>query len=170
MPFEPREILRVLNAHAVRYVVIGNVGTRFHGSPLITNDTDICPSQDPGNLVALAEALKALKARIRAPGVPEGLSFACDAAFLRQMKMVNLVTPFGDFDISFEPSGTRGYDDLSQRMVVFALREGLEVPVASLEDIIRSKEAANRDKDQKVLPTLRLLLEKLKARGPSSSE
>ena len=34
--------------------------------------------------------------------------------------------------------------------------------VASLADVIRSKQAANRPKDQRVLPTLRALL----ARGP----
>ena len=33
---------------------------------------------------------------------------------------------------------------------------GRKVAVASLDDIIRSKEAANREKDQAVLPTLRL--------------
>lgn len=33
---------------------------------------------------------------------------------------------------------------------------GKQVRVASLDDIIRSKEAANREKDRAVLPTLRL--------------
>ena len=33
---------------------------------------------------------------------------------------------------------------------------GRPVRVASLDDIIRSKEAANREKDRAVLPTLRL--------------
>ena len=35
---------------------------------------------------------------------------------------------------------------------------GLVVPVASLADVIRSKQAANRAKDQRVLPTLREIL------------
>jgi hypothetical protein len=39
------------------------------------------------------------------------------------------------------------------------------VRVAALEDIIRSKEAANRDKDRQALPTLRLLLEKARKQG-----
>ena len=33
---------------------------------------------------------------------------------------------------------------------------GRKVAVAALDDIIRSKEAANREKDRAVLPTLRL--------------
>jgi hypothetical protein len=160
--FEPRELFRILNAHGVRYVVIGNLGATLYGSPLVTNDADICPSRDHDNLEALAGALSEMRARIRAPGLPEGLPFACDAVFLGQMKMVNLVTPLGDLDLSFEPSGTEGYGDLSQRSVVVGLRDDLEVPVAALEDIIRSKEAANREKDRLALPTLRLLLQKMK--------
>lgn len=168
MGFEPREVLRILNVHRVRYVVIGNFGAVLYGSPLNTTDADICPSRDPENLDRLAAALRELKARIRAPGVEGGIPFACDAAFLRQMKMVNVVTQFGDLDLAFEPSGTSGYADLSQRQVVLHLRDGLDAPIASLEDIIRSKEAANREKDRLALPTLRLLLERIKAREPSS--
>jgi hypothetical protein len=48
--------------------------------------------------------------------------------------------------------------------VVTDLRDGLSTRRASLEDIIRSKEAANREKDRMALPTLRLLLEKIKER------
>jgi hypothetical protein len=39
------------------------------------------------------------------------------------------------------------------------------ISVASLEDVIRSKEAANRPKDQRSLPVLRQLLEELRRRG-----
>ena len=42
---------------------------------------------------------------------------------------------------------------------------GRRVAVASLADVIRSKEAANRPKDQIALPALRLLLERVKAGG-----
>jgi hypothetical protein len=45
----------------------------------------------------------------------------------------------------------------------------LIVPVAALEDIIRSKEAANREKDRQALPTLRSLLEKRRAGPPTHS-
>jgi hypothetical protein len=167
--FQPEEILRVLEGHAVRYLIIGGVAATLHGSPLITRDTDICPSRDAENLTRLADALRALGARIRTLDAPEGLPFACDAAFLQRMQVLNLTTRFGDLDISFEPSGTGGYDDLRQRAVRSDLGKGLVVPLASLEDVIRSKEAANRDKDRAALPTLRLLLEKIKERDKPSS-
>jgi hypothetical protein len=108
-------------------------------------------------------------ARIRTPDAPEGLPFACDAAFLRRMKLLDLTTRFGDLDLSFEPSGTGGYTELSPRSVQYELGEGLVVAVAALEGIIRSKEAANREKDRQTLPTLRLLLQRRRSEPPKQS-
>ncbi len=165
-PLQPHEIFRVLGAHRVRYVVIGNLGGTLYGSPLVTGDVDICPARDDANLEALALALADMHARVRTADVPGGRPFACEAAFLRQLTLVNLTTRFGDMDLSFEPSGTGGYEDLVQRSLRIGLRDGVVTQVASLEDIIRSKEAANREKDRIALPTLRLLLENI--RNPRS--
>ncbi len=52
------------------------------------------------------------------------------------------------------PDGTGGYDDLARQMVEIEY-EGRRVPVASLADVVRSKEAAGRGKDLLVLPALR---------------
>ena len=163
--FAPEAMLQALERHRVRYVVIGGMGAVLHGSPLRTRDADVCPAPDDENLESLALALNELQARIRAAGEPEGVPFACDAPFLRQMRMLNLTTRFGDLDLAFEPAGTGGYADLASRAVNYDLGDGLIVPVAALEDIIRSKEAANREKDHQSLPTLRLLLAQRNARG-----
>lgn len=157
----------MLNEHGVLYVVIGGVAATFHGSPLVTRDSDICPASNDDNLAKLASALRAMGARIRTADAADGLPFACDAAFFRQMELVNLTTRFGDLDVSFKPSGTGGYADLAQRAVVFELSTGVRATVASLEDVIRSKEAANREKDRLALPSLRLLLERLRREGRS---
>ena len=164
--FQPEEMLRRLEGQGVRYLVIGGVGATLHGSPLPTRDADICPARDTPNLDSLALALREMGARIRTPDAAEGLPFSCDTAFLRQMKLLNLITRFGDLDLSFEPSGTAGYEDLAPRAVVYDLGEGLLVRVAALADIIRSKEAANREKDRQALPTLRLLLERIRKQDP----
>jgi hypothetical protein len=160
--FQPAEILAALERHRVRYVVIGGLAAALHGSPVMTTDADICPARDRENLERLASALNELRARIRAPGVPGGLAFACDATFLSRIEVaLNMTTRYGDLDVSIVPSGTGGFDDLRQQAVTIALM-GHPVIVASLEDVIRSKEAANRPKDQAALPTLRLLLQRLK--------
>ena len=155
--FQPEEIFRVLAHHRVDYVLIGGLAATLHGSNLRTGDADICPARKGENLERLASALVEMGAHIRTPDVPEGLPFSCDSEFLSKVQLLNLTTRFGDFDISFQPSGTSGYEDLLRTMVQYDL-EGLIVPVASLEDVIRSKEAAGRAKDLQQLPTLRLLL------------
>jgi hypothetical protein len=60
-----------------------------------------------------------------------------------------------------EPAGTGGYRDLirdADRMKV-AVKPELVVDVASLADVIRSKEASGREKDRAALPLLRRALE-----------
>ena len=76
---------------------------------------------------------------------------------LARVRIWNLQTDAGDLDITFEPSGTHGYDDLRRDAVAMRLRSG-NVTVASLADVIRSKEAADRPRDRAALPGLRALL------------
>jgi hypothetical protein len=158
--FQPRLVVDTLNRHGVRYVLIGGVAATLHGSPLRTGDTDICPDSEPENLEQLAAALRALKARIRTESVEGGLPFSCDAAFLSRVALLNLETDAGDLDVSFVPTGTRGYSDLVAHVARFDL-DGIVAPAAGLLDIIRSKTAANRPKDQATLPILEELARKL---------
>lgn len=55
-------------------------------------------------------------------------------------------TRFGPFDISFVPDGTDGYEDLREN-ARFVERFGVQIPVAAVRDIARSKRAAGREKD-----------------------
>jgi hypothetical protein len=155
--FRPDKIFAVLQHHRVDYVTIGGIAATLHGSNLRTGDLDICPSLKANNLSRLAAALQDLRAKIRAEGAPYGISVSIDASFLESLQMVNFTTRYGDFDVSFSPAGTTGFEDLSSDAIEFDL-DGLVVPVACLEDVIRSKEAANRQKDRDQLPSLRALL------------
>ena len=150
-------LLRVLDRHQVAYVMIGGLAAVTHGSPFPTQDLDITPASRPENLVRLSAALTELGAKIRAEDSPDGLPFAHDADSLGAVHTWNLTTTYGDLDISFVPAGTEGFDDLnvSAEPIEF---DGVLVRVASLADVIRSKQAANRPKDQRVLPTLREML------------
>jgi len=158
--FQPLEMFRVLARHDVRYVLIGGIAATLHGSPLTTGDVDICPSTEPSNLERLAAALNEMCARIHSDREPDGVAFVADATFLERAEVWNLVTQFGRLDISYRPTGTQGYEDLERDAVGFEL-DNVEVQAASLADVIRSKEAAGRERDRQVLPTLRRLLERL---------
>lgn len=155
--FRPEVIVSALTAREVAFVLIGGLAARAHGSNLITTDVDITPATTPDNLARLSLALTDLDARIRTEGIDGGLPFSHDAASLAAAGVWNLTTPYGDLDISMVPTGTEGYDDL----VLSATDEsafGTRIVIAALADIIRSKQAANRPKDQRALPVLREIL------------
>ena len=156
--FAPHEILATLDRHGVRYVLIGGMAAILHGAPHLTTDVDIVPEEALRNLERLSAALDELRARIRVASEPEGIPFGHDAESLRRVRIWNLVTDQGNLDITFVPSGTSGYADLQRDVVPMRVR-GVDVPVASLADVIRSKEAAGRERDRAVLPLLRRLLD-----------
>jgi hypothetical protein len=144
----------VLADHRVEFVVIGGVAARLHETGHATVDIDICPSSVPENLERLAEALRSVDARLRVEGVPEGIPFDPHPQQLRQMSTLTLVTTHGPADLCFAPAGfADGYDALGPGKVVVVV-SGVDVPVASLVDVIRSKRAAGRPKDIVALPAL----------------
>lgn len=155
--FDPAPIVAALLSRKVSFVVIGGFAARLHGSPLLTQDIDITPEMSAANLERLSDALRDLDARVRHPDVPEGSPFAHDATSLAGSVFWNLTTRHGDLDLSFSPAGTDGYPDVAQRALTIVVA-GVPIPVASLEDVVRSKNAANRDKDRRALPVLRELL------------
>lgn len=148
-------ILEVLLRHEVKFVLIGGLAAVVHGSPIATEDVDVTPEASRDNLARLSTALTELGAQVRFDN--EALPFAHDAESLAAAGVWNLRTSFGDLDISMVPNGTSGYADLV-RDSTSVEAYGLAIPVASLADVIRSKQAANRPKDQRVLPVLREIL------------
>jgi hypothetical protein len=150
-------ILAALRAREVSFVLIGGLAAILQGSPFATEDVDITPEASRENLQRLSEALRDLGARVRTQGVEGGLPFDHDADSLAAASVWNLTTEFGDLDISFVPTGTAGYPDLTQDAVDL-VAFGVAVRVSALADVVRSKQAANRPKDQRVLPTLREIL------------
>jgi hypothetical protein len=163
--FDGPAILRVLSAHGVDYLLIGGFAAAAQGSPIPTNDVDVVPADGHDNYARLSAALTELDARVRAEGV-EPLPFSHDADSLAAALIWNLTTKYGDLDITARPSGTQGYDDLKRDAIEVELR-GVTVRMASLADVVRSKEAAGRDKDRRALPVLReLVARQLRERRP----
>jgi len=156
-PFDPERIITTLARHDVRYVLIGAVAARLQGFPRMTADADITPARDSDNLQRLAAALRELEARVYTESVPEGLAFDCSPQSLARADLWNLVTSAGRLDVAFMPSGTDGYDDLIRNAVQFDVF-GASLHAASLEDIVRSKEAADRPQDRQDVVIIREML------------
>jgi hypothetical protein len=94
--------------------------------------------------------------------------FRLDGETLAAGSAWKFITDHGELDVSLDPDGTHGYADL-RRGAVRTSAYGIEFHVAALEDVIRSKEAADRPRDRAVLPDLRRTLElkRLRERGTS---
>jgi hypothetical protein len=162
--FAPQDILAALGRHRVRFVLVGGLAAVLHGAAHVTTDVDVVPEEARDNLERLSAALKELDARIRVTGEPDGVPFDHSAGSLARVRVWKLQTANGELDIVFEPSGTRGYEDLRRGAVSMRVR-GLDVSVASLADVIRSKEAAGRERDRAILPALRELLTRQRRTG-----
>lgn len=132
---------------------------------------DVMPEPSRANRERLASALAELRAvpfddpeRVdpRIGRVPEAPDFAYTADALAQHDTWHLTTDAGLVDITGSLSGIAGgyrlVADNSQWREVF----GVLVPVASLEDVIASKRAANRPKDRAGLPALEETLRRLR--------
>ena len=101
---------------------------------------------------------------IRTEGEP--VPAPLDGPFLANMPlMLNLVTDYGEMDLTFAPAGRAGgFDGWRRDATDEEVSDGLIVVVASLDDIIDSKRAANRPKDQMALPYLESLRDELRDR------
>jgi hypothetical protein len=163
--FDGNAILAVLARHKVACVVIGNYAGLLHGVDLATEDVDITPAATPENYERLASALAELGAAILLPHEPP-LPLPTDARLLATAEIWNLTTRYGNMDITIRPSGTDGYGDLHRNSNPRTVSTGLQIDVASLQDIIRSKSAAGRAKDNAALPQLRAALERERGSKP----
>ena len=156
---------RALNLHRVKYVVIGGIAAELHGADIErSKDMDICVlrvEDGQENLERLVEFLKEVDAIPR--GWPSHISYDLHSPDnFRDIKFANYETRYGSFDIGFTPSGfDKGYAQFEAGAVIIEFR-GVPLMVASLEDIITSKTAANRDKD---IVTLGKLRERLRQIG-----
>lgn len=146
--------------YQVDFVLIGGLAAVAHGSPLPTTDVDVTPDRESANLDRLAAALRELDARIRT-GDSDGVIFPIDGGFLAaQPRMLNLTTSAGDLDLTFAPAAFEGgYEDLLPESEPLVLVDETTTQVARLDAIVRSKEAADREKDRRALPYLRALLD-----------
>jgi hypothetical protein len=154
--FDPERLIKALSHHHVKFVLIGALAARLHGFPRLTAAADITPADDKRNLERLAAALEDLDAKVYTESVPEGLVFDRSAAALSRATLWNLVTNAGRLDIAFLPAGTKGYEDLAKDAERFEAF-GVQFLAASLDDIIRSKSATGRARDEDDLVVLRAL-------------
>lgn len=158
---EPERILEALTKHDVHYVLIGGLAGNIHGSTSITRDLDICYERTPDNIERLARALVDLRVTLR--GAEPGLPFRVDARTIRNGLNFTFDTDHGWFDCLGDASGYT-YEVLKPNAFEGDLG-GMKVFTASLDDLIRMKRAAGRNKDLVEIENLSKLREVREDRG-----
>ncbi len=139
-------VARSFAKHRLEAVLIGNAAAALQGSPVTTVDLDFMFRKTPLNLTKLKRVADDLGAVVLKPYYPVSGLFRV----VRDRDGLQL-------DFMSKVDGIRSYQSLRARaeVVRFARHPLL---VASLEDIILSKKAANRPQDRAVLPVLRRTL------------
>ena len=160
---DTERILRTLAEHQVEYVLIGGLAAVAHGSTMSTADADVLPQLDGANLARLLQALRSLDAKVlvddrRAAmesGEPwEMAELRRGEAGLRAAEAWHFTTSAGPIDVVITAAGVGAYEahlGAADGLEVF----GVEVRVAGIGDLIRSKETLDRPKDQAMLRELR---------------
>jgi hypothetical protein len=132
-PLRAGEILKELVRGGVEFVVVGGIAVQTHGYIRCTRDVDVVPSPSPTNGKRLSKVLSALVA------VEVG----------RDARLVRFNTRNGRLDVlrlDGTASRSTSFDDLRSRALVVDL-EGIQIPVAGVDDLIRMKRAAGRPQD-----------------------
>jgi predicted nucleotidyltransferase len=137
-------LLRSLNAHSVRYVVIGATAFPVHGYARATLDVDLLIEPKADNAERTREALVAFGYDMSDVTIDELLT---KKILIRQYTLGTDVHPFVK-GVSFDEVWERRVEDrIGETPTAFA----------SLEDLIRMKQAAGRPKDLEDLRVLRKL-------------
>lgn len=148
--------LNLLAKHEVECVIIGGVASTLYGSPILTNDLDVCYSRDRANLERLATALQSVNAKLR--NAPADLPFMIDADTLHHGLNFTFSTDVGSLDLLGEVRGVGFYDDVLSEAVTYELF-GYSFPVIELKKLILAKRTAGRPKDMITVLELEALLE-----------
>lgn len=118
---------------------IGKGAAMVQGYPDTTQDADIYPEKSIENGEKLLAAMKELGFE------PTGEQ---EQQIVGGKDFIQFLEPF-EFDIVFSPDGFERYHDaLKYKRIIGG------IPVMAMEGIIRSKKAANRQKDRESLPRM----------------
>ena len=136
------EVARQLRALDFEAVLIGNAAAALQGAPVTTIDFDFLFRKTPRNLAKMKALAKALGATILRPYYPAADLYRIvrddDGLQVDLMVTIHGLRSFA------------GVRDRATRMEI----GGAPLLVASMDDVIKSKRAANRPRDLAVMATL----------------
>jgi hypothetical protein len=156
-------LLRILVNARVKLVVIGGVAMTLRASAATTLDLDICFERSPENIELLCRTLSTYCPPIRAAFF--------DTITLLSSNVIGekFSTTLGDIDLLGEVSGIGNYEQVLAHSTPVQVSDFV-IDTLTVDGLIMAKEAANREKDQIHLTSLRALKQMLDEQGPETGE
>jgi predicted nucleotidyltransferase len=136
LPPDFKEFLRLLNAHAVEYMLIGGYAVNYYGYPRATADMDIWVAIHPANADRIVAALKEFGFDL--PELSHEL-------FLQQWQIIRLGVPPVRIEIATTISGVDFTECYSKR--VQDTIDGVSVNLIDLHHLKLNKKASGRHQD-----------------------
>lgn len=145
MSLDLRRIAKHLDADELRYVLVGGLAVALHGGTRVTFDADIAIAFDLDNRRRLVDALAPLNPRPMR--LAPGAAWVWDEKCLRAPWSI-FQTDAGRLDLIVRLSGVEGgFEGLYARSERWE-EGGIQVQLASIEDLLAMKGEADRDKDR----------------------
>lgn len=131
-----QEFLRLLNAHEVRYLVVGGHAVAYHGHVRNTGDLDLFVAADENNAKRLVAALNAFGF-----GMPQ----LVPELFTKPKSLVRMGREPSKLELMNHISGIV-FDEAHSRREVVQI-DDIEMPLLGYEDLLINKRASGREKD-----------------------
>jgi hypothetical protein len=154
---EPVAVLRWLSESRVEHVLVGQVARAIRSEHDATGPVAIAPAPYGRNLERLAKALTAAHARLRSahpdghrPAGNENTAVKITAQKLARPQRWELRCGSHDLDIEGAAASLPSYEELIYEAGVFELEPGLNVQVASIEDVGRYAHLQRVDREIRV--------------------
>jgi predicted nucleotidyltransferase len=153
------DLLKILSESDIEFVVVGGFAGVLHGSTLVTRDLDLCTVLTPENIERLRQVLKDFHPKHRM--TPSKLPFSEVPTAGQALNNLYLETDLGVVDFLSSITGLGDFDYVRSNADEITLN-GNKVLVMSLENLIRAKEAMNREKDRLAVKELKAIQAKKK--------
>lgn len=153
-------VFRELNSSGIEYVVIGGIAVNLHGFARTTGDLDIIISLTNREIGFFVNVVKKLGF---VPKVPVKIEELADSEKRnnwineKNMKVFSVYNPdypLEQIDLLMLP-GIEIEEIIKNRIIFNA--DGIQIPVASIDDLIRLKERAGRERDNIDIKALKII-------------
>lgn len=151
IPLDYKELLKILNRHKAKYLIVGAYAVAYYAEPRYTKDIDIWIESSQNNARKVYSALKKFGAPL------ENIT-------LNDFTNENLVYQIGVAPIRVDIiMGLKGLNfEKAWENRTKAKLEGIKVNIMGLEELIKSKKKTQRDMNGRDLDSLRYVLRRKK--------